>query len=305
MEKQMMNEHFSLFSIIQQEEVISGVNKRIDKLIQNLKDESGILLSVSLGVFLFVLFFQPFPLSDLDFNNGLVFVAGFGGIVLLSLVIVRTLLPWLLRENDKEHDNQKLFPPLLNGFLILVISGVSFEFYLRYAGSVTINFSISFKVFLICLAPPVILGIYDMITVLRQQNDSLILERKIIQKQVEKYEEDYLNKSVEFVSENINENFTLLIAEVVFIRSADNYVEIVYKEGATLKKRLIRNTLKNVEQQIRQYSNFLRCHRICIVNLHFIEKLVRINESNWLIIREYNEQLPVSRQYLLKLRESL
>jgi hypothetical protein len=284
---------------------ISGVNRRIDKLIQNLKDESGLFLSISLGVFLFVLFFQPFPLNNIDFNNGLVYVAGFGGIVLLALVLIRIFLPWIIGENDIMNDNRKLFPPLLKGFLILLISAVSFEFYLRFVGSVPINFSISFKVFLICLAPPVILSFYDRISLLRLQNDSLILEKKIVQKQVEKYEEDYLNKSVEFVSENINENFTLLIAEVVFIRSADNYVEIVYKEGDTFKKKLIRNTLKNIEQQIRQYSNFLRCHRICIVNLHFIEKLVRVQDNNWLVIKEFGEQLPVSRQYLLKLKEAI
>ena len=93
------------------------------------------------------------------------------------------------------------------------------------------------------------------------QNESANREKKTVQKQIEKYEEDYLNKSVEFISENITENFSLLIAEVVLIRSADNYVEIVYKEGDTFKKKLIRNTMKNIEQQIKQYSNFLRCHR--------------------------------------------
>jgi hypothetical protein len=281
------------------------VNRRIDKLIQNLKEESGLFLSISLGVFLFVLFFQPFPIKNLDLNNGLVFVAGFGGIALLAMVLIRTLLSWLIRGNGIENGNSKFLPPLFIGFLILLVSSLGFEFYLRYVGSVMITFSISFKVFLICLAPPVILSLYDRIKILRLQNDSLILERKIIQKQVEKYEEDYLNKSVEFISENINENFTLLIAEVVLIRSADNYVEIVYKEGDNFKKKLIRNTLKNIEQQIRQYSNFLRCHRICIVNLHFIEKLIRINDSNWLVIKGFNENLPVSRQYLLKLREAI
>ena len=113
---------------------------------------------------------------------------------------------------------------------------------------------------------------YDRLNGLREQIDSLILEKKIVQKQVEQYEEDYLNKSVEFISENINENFSLLIAEVAFIRSADNYVEIVYIEGDVYKKKLIRNTLKSIELQIRPYSNFLRCHRISIVNLHFHRK---------------------------------
>jgi hypothetical protein len=281
------------------------MNIRIERLIQKLRDELGLFLSISFGVFLFVLFFQPFPLDSLDFNGSLVYIAGFGGIIFMVIALFRTLLPGLMRENGPDDESRKLIPSYLKGFLILLISAAAFEFYLRYVGSVGINFFISLKVSLICLAPPVILGFYDRIITLQQQNDTLILEKKIIQKQVEKYEEDYLNKSVEFISENINENFSLLVAEVVFIRSADNYVEIVYKEGEGLKKRLIRNTLKNIEQQIRQYSNFIRCHRICIVNVHFIEKLVRNNENHLLIIKGFNEQLPVSRQYLIKLKETL
>jgi LytTr DNA-binding domain len=281
------------------------MNLKIDRLIQKLKEELGLILSISFGVFIFVLFFQPFPQDNLDFNNGLVYFAGFGGIMFIVIVLIRNLLPWIIRENGSDDDNKKLIPSYLKGFLILLLSGTAFEFYLRYVGSVRINFYNSLKIFLICLVPPIITGLYDRIKTLGQQNDSLILEKKIIQKQVEKYEEDYLNKSVEFISENINENFSLLVAEVAFIRSADNYVEIVFKEGDGFKKKLIRNTLKNIEQQIRQYSNFIRCHRICIVNVHFIEKLTRNNDNHLLVIKGYNEQLPVSRQYLLKLKETL
>jgi DNA-binding LytR/AlgR family response regulator len=95
-----------------------------------------------------------------------------------------------------------------------------------------------------------------------------------------------------------------LIADVAFIKSADNYVEIVYVEGDTYKKKLIRNTLKNIELQIKQYSNFIRCHRISIVNFHFIEKLNSNYGNHWITIKGYEEHIPVSRQYLLKLKES-
>jgi len=281
------------------------VNKNIDQLIQKLKAELGLLLSISFGVFLFVLFFQPFPGIESSFDNDLVFVAGLSGIVFLTMVLVRTLFPWLVGENGDDDNNRKIYPHYLKGFIILLISSIAFEFYLRYAGSVKIDFFISFKVFFICLAPPVILNLYDMVTGLRRQNDLHLAEKKIMQKQVERYEEDYLNKYVEFVSESISENFSLLIADIAFIRSADNYVEIVFKENDTFKKKLIRNTLKQIEFQIRQYSNFLRCHRICIVNIHFIEKLVRDNQNHWLMIKGSDEKVPVSRQYLLKLKEAL
>lgn len=281
------------------------MNNKFDQLIKRLKTDLGLFISISLGVFLFILFFEPFPPVNPNLNNYLVYVAGLGGIIFISLLIVRVMLPWLINEKANSINNKILSHPYLKGFMILIISSVSFEFYLRYVGLVEINFYVSFKVVFICLTPILIIGVYDTINGLRQEIDLLQVEINLIQKQVNKYEEDYLNKSVEFVSENISENFKLPLADVAFIRSADNYVEIVFKEGVVFKKKLIRNTLKNIEQQIRQYSNFLRCHRICIVNVHFIEKLNRNNESYWLEIKGYSEQLPVSRQYILKLKEAL
>jgi DNA-binding LytR/AlgR family response regulator len=97
----------------------------------------------------------------------------------------------------------------------------------------------------------------------------------------------------------------LLIADIAIIKSADNYVEIVYKEGNIFRKSLIRNTLKNIELQLKEYPNFICCHRICIVNKIYIEKLTKRFDTYWLTLKEFNEQIPVSRQYLLKLRESI
>ena len=127
-----------------------------------------------------------------------------------------------------------VIPGYLTGFIILILSSVAFVFYLRYVGMVNITFIIVFKAVLICLIPTFALSITDLINELKHQNELLIIEKKIMQKQVEKYEEDFLNKTVEFVSENSSENFSLLISEVALIKSAENYVEIVYKDRRVL-----------------------------------------------------------------------
>jgi DNA-binding LytR/AlgR family response regulator len=280
------------------------VNNKFDQFIYHIKEELGLLLSISFGVFLFILFFQPFPFVGFDFNDSLLFVAGLGAIVFIIMVLVRITIPVIFQRKNQES-SIFILPVYSVGFIILILSSVAFVFYLRYVGIVAITFFITVKVVLVCCAPPLALALFDLVNELKQQNEMLIVEKKIVQKQVEKYEEDILNKLIEFVSENRDENFSLLIAEVAFIKSADNYVEIVYKEGDTYKKKLVRNTLKNVELQIKQYSNFLRCHRICIVNLHYIEKLFNSDGNHWLTIKGYDEQVPVSRQYLLKLKEAL
>ncbi len=280
------------------------MNKNFNQLIQKLKEELGFFLSIGFGVFLFVLFFQPFPLVSSDFNNSLLIIAGLGAIIFLFIVIVRIILPWLLVSDDQEN-KKPLFLSYFHGFMIFVLSTLAFAFYIRYVGSVDITFYISFKIIIICLVPPVIIGLYDSFRELKLHNELLIVEKKIIQKQVIKFEEDILNKSVEFISENNSETFSLPVGEVAFIKSADNYVEIVYREDDNFKKKLIRNTLKNIEFQLKQFSNFARCHRICIVNIYFVEKLNRNSGNHWLTIKGLKEQLPVSRQYLLKIKDLL
>jgi DNA-binding LytR/AlgR family response regulator len=280
------------------------MKKESSLFVRLLNREIKILAGISIGVFLFILFFQPFPLEKFDFNNELLFIAGLAGIVFFFMFLTRVMIPWIIRRNDQEGD-ETILNLYLEGLIILALSSVAFAFYIRYVGSVHTTFFIVFKEVLICFGPPIALRIYDVIQELIWQNESLVSERKAIQKQIEKYEDDNLNKSIEFISEKGSENLTLLTAEVVFVQSADNYVEIAYMVGENLKKSLIRNTLKSIELQIKPYSNFIRCHRTCIVNLHYIEKLNSNYGNHSLTIKGYSEKIPVSRQYLLKLKEAL
>jgi|GEM_PF-292254 len=281
-----------------------GMKIKLTQFIYSFKDDLRILLSISFGVFLFVLFFQPFPLDEFDFNNRLLLIAGLGSIVFLFMVLVRFFVQWLKQKYEQSISEYGI-STFTGGLIILVLSSVAFAFYLRYVGSVRISFYIMLKIVLICLAAPVALWQYDTFRELRQQNATLLQERETFPGKIEKQEEDYHTKSIEIISENNGENLNLLISDIVFVKSADNYVEVVFKEGDVFRKKLLRNTLKNIEQQLRQYSNFTRCHRICIVNTHYIEKLNRNYSNHWLIIKGFDERIPVSIQYVMKLRESI
>ena len=278
------------------------MNKKAEQILFLIKEDRKLFLRISFGVFLFVLFFQPFSLDHFDFNNRLLIVAGLAGIVFLIMVLVRAAFIWIIPYDD-QRAQEPIVLSYLGGFLILALSSMAFAFYLRYVGSVEITFYTMFKIILICLFPPVSLALFDEIRELKQQNEVIKMEKEKIDKEIQKYEHDYLNKSVVFNSENSTENLTLLLSDVTLIKSADNYVEIVFVEDKLLKKKLIRNTLKNIEQQVKPYPNFIRCHRICIVNIHYIDQLNRKFNNYWLTIKGSNEEIPVSRQYLLKLKE--
>lgn len=280
------------------------MSNKLDRFILKLKPELGLALKISFGIFLFILFFQPFPIKGSDVNNVLLTVSGFGFILFLAIIIGRVSTS-LLFDRYRKKNEDAIFPAYFDGTSIFLLSAAAFVIYVHFAAGINFTVIIAFRILVICLIAPVIISLHDSYHGMKNRNEMLISEKKLIQNQIEKYEEDILNKAVEFSSENTNERFTLTVSEVVSIRSSDNYAEIVYKEGDTLKKKLIRNTLKNIEAQIKQYSIFLRCHRTCIVNLHFIDRLHKSSGNSWLTIKGSDEKLPVSRQYLLSVQEAL
>lgn len=280
------------------------MGNKLNQLLGLLKGYFGLFLSITFGIFLFILFFQPFPIEGLEFNDRLIFIAGLSAIVFFMMVTVRiSFASWF--PNERTSDVNPALPVFLRGFSLLVLSSVAIAFYLRFVGKVHISFFIMLKVSLICLVAPVVLRIYDIISNLKSSNSQLLQEKKVVQKMIEKYEDDILNKSIVLTSETGTETMELKISDIVLIRSADNYVEVGFLEGDSIRKKLIRNTMKGIESQIKVIPGFVRCHRTCIVNAHYIEKLEKKIDSYCISLTGYSEKVPVSRQYLLNIRELL
>ncbi|MGQ7868797.1 LytR/AlgR family response regulator transcription factor [Sunxiuqinia sp. sy24] len=275
---------------------------RLDRLITLLKEDLKFLLSIALGIYLFLLFFQPIPFDQFDFNNRLLFAAGFVAIIFFFQVLIRGLLRSFLPQSRFSKDELLLFS-YASIFLITILSSLAIAFYLRYVGAVTITFHLVFKVIFVCLVSPVLSTIYDAFSSLKKQLELEIQEKENIQKEIRHYQEDYQNQSLELISEHHADHLNVLVADLLLLRSADNYVEITYREGSKLKRKLIRNTLKAIEQQIKSFSGFVRCHRSSIVNVFHIEKLNHEGNSYWLKMKNMDEPVPVSRQYLLKIKE--
>ncbi len=269
-----------------------------------LKEELRLFLGISIGVFLFILFFQPFPLDSFDFNNRLIFVAGLGFIVFIVMSLVRIGLSSII-QNLNPKKTETVLPYYMSGFTITLISSLAFAFYLHYVGSIASSFYIIFKVLVICLVPSAILWMHDEVKKLKAVNESLKKELSESIQQFNEHQNKAPDKTIEFISETGSENFSVALSDVAFIKSADNYVEIAYEKSGNYENKLLRSSLRNIEQQLKSYPDFIRCHRTCIVNSQYIEGLNRINNNYWLTIKEIDKQLPVSRQYLLKLKETI
>ena len=63
---------------------------------------------------------------------------------------------------------------------------------------------------------------------------------------------------------------SLLFSNILYIESADNYIEVYYLDEGHVKTVLIRNTLKTIDS-IFKNSSLKRCHRSYMVNIDRIK----------------------------------
>jgi DNA-binding LytR/AlgR family response regulator len=124
-----------------------------------------------------------------------------------------------------------------------------------------------------------------------------------MQNKLRKFSESYANKHIEIVFKNGLDNFRIQVSEIVYVKSADNYVEIGYHDEGIVKKKMIRSTMRNVEQQLAAFNNFIRTHRTSLVNIQYIDKLNKNFISYWLSLDKTKETIPVSRQYLMTVKD--
>lgn len=259
-----------------------------------------LIFNTSIGIFLFILFFQPFDASFENINSLIIFFAGFGGIVFilnsLSLIALPAMFPKALKIGDWQ-----VGPPFLLNALIVTLNSVAFPFYLRFVGRTTITFDIVIQIVLIHLSAVIILRLVYIIKY--QKQDLEFLQSKLGAKNVELNDE--LLGNIILYSENKTEKIKLENNDLFYLKAADNYVEVYFIKNNTIQKKLLRNTLKNIDLQLSTYNNFVRCHRTFLVNLNLVEKLGKNYKGHYLKIKEISYEIPVSRHYLLKVKEQL
>lgn len=278
------------------------MNSQLSQIIEGSKERLRLFLSICLGIFLFMLFFEPFSIFLTDLNKRLVFLVGLTGIFFLLMMLVYVILSHFLARSGSPI-KESILSSYVSGFILLVMSSISVTFYLRYVGMADMSFFTFFKILVISLVPPVAISLHDTIQNLKAHNAALIISREKERKQIEKYEEDLLSRMIDLESEGGRDSIKVVVSNIVYVVSADNYVEIVFKKDEHFEKKLLRNTLKNLQLLLSPYSNFIRCHRTCLVNIHYIDQLRKNYNNYWISIKGTDQKLPVSRQYLLKVRE--
>jgi hypothetical protein len=267
---------------------------------------------VGLFIFLFLVLFQPFGISEWQTESKTFKLFCFGCISF----IVPTLLKWFFNvafKDDKWNDNWKVWKEiLLVSFALLLIATGN----LAYAVFIHLS-HFNFSGFLSALVVTCLIGIFPVvITVFIKHNRFLILNvqdaeemEEAIQKHDavaalsphQKYED---NRQIILTAENEKDKLGLFADQLLYIESADNYSNVVYLQGELKKRELIRSSLKRLESQIK-VRHIVRCHRAFIVNLAGISHIEGNAQGYKISFKQAEDTVPVSRNYGKDILEQL
>ncbi len=279
-------------------------NKKINQFIHLTKSYFRLYFGIAISIFLFILFYQPFTADKFEFENKLLFLAGFGIIVLIVLIVLQIIFQSTLLYKENENRNNSVYISLYYFFQVAATS-LAFVFYIRFVGQINITFIIVVRLVFISLSLPVAIHLKFMIESHQVRLKKLLLDNSTLQSKLKQFSESYSNKHIEIISDNESDNFRIQVSEIVYVKSADNYVEIGYHDAGTVNKKMVRSTLRNVEQQLAEFNNFIRTHRTSLVNIQYIDKLHKNFNSYWLSLDKTKETIPVSRQYLMAVKDLL
>ena len=250
--------------------------------------------SAAAFAFLFIIIYKPFNVEHWAEVSRFVFVACVLGIVLLGMSIA-AISRIIMCYYAKKHSISYL-QYIAWVFVELVLMSVAFTVCSTLTG-VQLDIAEAFEKSL--LNTSLILLIPYIITItaftLQDRNERL---RQI--------EDDYdkamqqradIKGLISFYDERGELQLSVTKDNLLYIESADNYINVWYMKGNLPKKLILRNTLKRTAELLSE-TNVMRCHRGFMVNMEQVKVLRREKESFYLELGiEGVKDIPVSKTY--------
>ncbi len=256
-------------------------------------------LVVSLFVAVFIMIFQPFGIDQVQITHKVWYIWGFALVILAGLLLNYLLLTRLFPKVFSEDDWQvgkEIVWLLWNIFSVGLLADIYFYFsplcrldlpqLLGYLGQGV----------MIAVIPETIYVLFTYsIFLTRRLQAAESLNRKLSEKLPGPGDALSANETQLLTDEKGKEMVQVSTGDLLFIRSAENYSNIVWQEKGQLKKALLRSSLKSLDQQINA-SRVLRCHRSFIVNLQKVRSVTGNARGYRLYLDSYSDPIPVSRE---------
>lgn len=263
----------------------------------DLKHNSKIIFFISVGVIVFLFFFQPFDISLLAEKEKYYLIIGFGFITFLSLSLNLLFIPSIFPKNFSSAV-WKIKKEIFYNLWILSTILLGYSFYCNFLGILKFDFDMVIKLIVTAIIPISVLIIIN-------HNKMLRLHLKLADELSKKLKENKLiqEKIIHFTSDYQKDSLAIKVSLVLFIRSANNYIEVFWKEADIIKNQMVRCSMVNAEELLKEYKFIFKCHRSFMVNISYIERIEGNSQGYKLYFENVSFSIPVSKNFASKLQE--
>lgn len=258
-----------------------------------------LILVIGIYTILFMNLYLPFNVNNWyksDTVPMFVLLSGFGLIGMIVLTISQLVIREVLKIRVVRMYGIILW--FLVELLLLTITMFFIYGNIELNGSELVNeLFLTFKYTILVLIIPYAGVLFYLHTTQKGENIDTLLSAS--------------NHLVNILDENGELHMAIDLEQLLFIKSADNYVAVYFKKDDKVRKELVRTTLKRLENELDEYP-IRRCHRSYMVNINNISVSMKSNQGLSLGLKNYSDEaIPVSKNYkafftrLIKQKEGL
>lgn len=230
---------------------------------------AGLLVAIFLNVF------QPFGINTGGFSfSGIAMVSGYGLMTTLGLMMV-------IKSKLIFQRLYHFHPIIFSLATILLISLFIFSYFkIIFSGSspsdrfviIYLNTLIMSVIILLLIK-----GLFGNINLQKKGiSDTIIIPSK--------------NKSQAGIQLSIN--------HLIMIEACGNYILVYYLHDNVLKKKLIRNTLRHVEEISKTHLTLVRCHSSFLINTLYLLEIKKNLRKHSLLMDYVAQSIPISKRHL-------
>ncbi len=255
-------------------------------LIDKKQDRYLLILVICVFSILFLNIFEPFNIGRWYSDSGIIQflrLSSYGFVGALVFLFTQFPLRKLFRVNSFTIRSYLLW-------LVIEISLISLVYIVLYGNPVgnffnDFVYSIKYTLLGICLPYS-----FTILVIYYKNQRAEILELQ------EKISHPVENRLISFKDENNKIKFSVLPKDLLILESTDNYVSVYYLADEKVRRKLLRNTLKNLEELLKNNS-IIRCHRSFMVNSQNIEFVQKQGKKLIVRVRQLEKSIPVSQKY--------
>ena len=262
-----------------------------------------ISIPVYFGIFVsaFLYIFQPFGIE----TNNLLYVVIYGITTTLIMLFFSIIFPLFFPKFSNE-DKWNVHKHIIYVFLHILFIGLANSIIAYFFQEDLLENSL-FVIIFIAIAQTFAIGVFPVFVL------TFWLERKLMKQhqEIAKNTSDKLKsktiqetQKIKISSQNQKEIIETNTENLICIKAEGNYCKI-FIENKKIEKKVMRVTMKKIEDDLSKLKNIVRCHKSFFVNLDKINDVTGNARGYFFLIDELDFSIPVSRNFSKNLFDNI